>query len=309
MNNLLKIVPCFFVAFFVSCSIFVAGTTEETNALAQEESSSSMAPYSSSKPRSSSSTDPNTSMSSSSYIPVSSFSMVDTTDTPKSSGMVTPISSSSFAQISSSSFVRSSSSVETGPSPMLSRYWAPYWSNAEDEFDMSMHVDVDAEEGISVSYEVSMPLSGTPAEVPTGFGIEIRVDGEGPDVFSEMKTWTGGVCFMLTSDVPIVLKMGMSPEKEKELEYDVPQATLIGPNDVGNLVMRCLSWTDFEQQGTGPSITIEEAFFDYMTALRFELQPDSDDYKGTFEIYQMRAGGSGMSANIDGTEVHLNDGE
>ena len=191
---------------------------------------------------------------------------------------------------------------------MHSRYWAPYWSKADDEACVNMDVQVDAEDGISVSYELAAPLGEVSGSKPTGFGIEIRVDGEGPDVFSEMKTWTGGVCFMLTSDVPIVLKMGMSPEKEKELEYDVPQATLIGPNDVGNLVMRCLSWTDFEQQGTGPSITIEEAFFDYMTALRFELQPDSDDYKGTFEIYQMRAGGTGINANTGGMDITINDG-
>ena len=191
---------------------------------------------------------------------------------------------------------------------MLSRYWAPYWSGAEGELEVDMHVDVDAEEGISVSYEVPMQLGGTSTNVPTGFGIEIRVDGEGPDVFSEMKTWTGGACYMLTSDVPIVLKIGMSPEKEKELEYDVPQATLIGPNEVGNMVIRCLSWTDFEQQGIGPSITIEEAFFDYMTSLRFELQPDSDDYKGSFEIYQIRKGGTGIDANMDGMNITLDDG-
>lgn len=296
MNNLLKIMPCLFMAFFVSCSLFVAGTTEETNALAQEESSSSKTLSSSSDPSGNSAT----SQSSSSYVPVSSFNTSDSVDVPKSSGMVTPASSSSYTW--------SYSSSATEPSPMLSRYWAPYWSNAGDELEMNMHVDVDAEEGISVSYEVSMPLSGTPTDVPTGFGIEIRVDGEGPDVFSEMKTWTGGACYMLTSDVPIVLKIGMSPEKEKELEYDVPQATLIGPNEVGNMVIRCLSWTDFEQQGFGPEITIEEAFFDYMTSLRFELQPDSDDYKGSFEIYQIRKGGTGIDANADGMNITLDDG-
>ena len=154
-----------------------------------------------------------------------------------------------------------------------------------------------------------MPLGGSAGYGVSRFGIEIRVDGEGPDVFSEMKTWTGGACYMVTSEVPITLKMGVSPEKEKELKYDLPQATLIGPNDVGNLVIRCLSWLDFEQQGFGPAITIEEAFFDYMTSLRFEVPNDDFKYyKGSFEIHQIRAGGTGISANMDGMDITVDDG-
>ncbi len=148
------------------------------------------------------------------------------------------------------------------------------------------------------------PDAGRSAE----FGVAIRVAGEGSDVFSEMKTWTGGACYMLTSDAPIVLKMGMSPVKERELEYDLPQATLIKPEDVGNMVLRCLSWTEFEQQGFGPSITIEEAFFDYMTELRFEVQLDSGVYEGAFEIYQIRPGGSNVSTDIDGVNISVDDG-
>ncbi len=281
MADFLKFLPCLFLGFFVSCSLFVAGTTEETNALAGQDKED-----------------------------LSSSSLEKTLS---SSSLVQSLSSSSAPKSSSSSMVVAPSSSDVPfepPSGLLqSRYWHPYWAKAEDEYMVNMRVDAEEGDELSISYQVSQPLgSGSSAHV-SPFGIEVLVDGEGSDVFSEMKTWTGGACYMLTSEVPIILEMGMSPEKEKELEYDLPRATLIGTSDVGNMVIRCVSWTDFEQQGTGPAITIEEAFFDYMTSLRFVVQPDESTYEGSFEIYQIRKGGTGIDANIDGTEVNFKDGE
>ena len=260
MAECLKILPCLLLLFLVACSTHVAGSTEEPNALANDEGNQG---------RDSSETE--------NLLPVE----VDTSDVPATDRV------------------------------MNAPYWFAYWMGDMDE--ERVRVQIESEEGnnLKVSYDVEASPFGGAVGAPetTMFGVAIRVTGDGPDVFSEMKTWTGGACYMLTSDAPITLKMGMSPEKEKELEYDLPQATLIGPGEVGNLVLRCLSWLDFEQQGFGPSITIEEAFFDYMTELRFELQLEDGNNKGSFEIYEIRRGGTGISANVDGTDVTVEDGE
>ena len=274
MVDVLKYLPCLLPFLFVSCSLFVAGTTEETNALAGNDE----------------------------YVSSS-------VDTPYSSEPVQEISSSSK---DSSGVVADPDSVPTKPerNVMMSRFWTPYRNDVADENQVKVEVEATEDEKLIVSYDARSVMGGVGgvSQKSAAFGIAIRVAGEGPDVFSEMKTWTGGACYMVTSDAPIILKMGMSPEKEKELEYDVPQATLIGPNDVGNLVIRCLSWLDFEQQGLGPEITIEEAFFDYMTELRFEVQPENDSQQGSFKIIEIRRGGTGISANTDGMDITVDDG-
>ncbi|OWV02038.1 hypothetical protein B7994_02160 [Fibrobacter sp. UWR2] len=258
-----------------ACTRDVAGTTEETNALAHDESSSSLGGKSS-----------------------SSYS-----ELPSSSGSV-GISSG----VSDSSQVPSDS---LNDNVLNGRYWNTFRKEDGVSDLVSVNMEVDEQEGVYVSYALAgSPYGGVVgASRKTTFGVSIKVDGSEENAYSDMKTWTSGACYMVTSDAPIILKMGMSPEKERELEYDLPQATLVGPGEVGNLVLRCLSWLDFEQQGFGPSITIEEAFFDYMTELRFELQIEGDNFEGSFKISQIRRGGTGISADVDGTEVHLNDGE
>ena len=282
---------CLLPLLYVACSTNVAGTTEETNALADKgdvEVDTTV-----------------TDVSSSSVEQLISSSSIDDVTSISSSNEPAGASSSSAVGIPDSATTVITDPVE--PNVMHSRYWRPYWVDEDDKHMTNVNVEVDEGEEISVSYEVYMPLGGSETSV-SNFGIEIRVDGDGDDVFSEMKTWTGGACYMVTSEVPIVLKIGMSPEKERELEYDLPQATLIEAKDVGNLVLRCLSWLDFEQQGFGPTITIEEAFFDYMTSLRFEVPFDTKYYKGSFEIHQIRAGGTGISANTDGMNISVDDG-
>ena len=284
MINFLKCVPCFFLGFFVSCSLFVAGTTEETNALAGQ--------------------DKDDLLSSSLEEAVSSSSQVQSLSSSEIM-VVLPSSSSEYGFSDTVPHV-----TDPEPNVMMARYWTPYWGDGSDENQVKVQVEATDEEELIVSYEVAPSMGGLGgvSQRSAVFGIAIRVAGDGPDVFSEMKTWTGGACYMVTSDAPITLKMGMSPEKERELEYDVPQATLIGPNDVGNLVIRCLSWLDFEQQGIGPEITIEEAFFDYMTELRFEVQPENDSQQGSFKIIEIRRGGTGISANTDGMDITVDDG-
>lgn len=214
-------------------------------------------------------------------------------------------SSSSSAPGSSSSGTEQSAEHDV----MYEPYWLPYWGDSVDPDQVDVEIEAETGGSITVSFRSRAVVGAPDSTGATSFGVAIRVAGEGPDVFSEMKTWTSGACYMATSDVPVVLKMGMSPEKERELEYDLPQATLIGPGEVGGVVIRCVSWLDFEQQGFGPSITIEEAFFDYMTELRFEMQPEGYDSEGSLKISQIRKGGTGIDANVDGMDVYLKDGE
>ncbi|MBR4783630.1 MAG: hypothetical protein IK012_00020 [Fibrobacter sp.] len=270
MPDRLRLLFCLLPFLVASCTFFVAGTTEETNALADNISSSSEL---------SSETDVKSSSSIWQGIPDT------TTYVPDSSTTLEP----------------------DEHNVMLARYWRPYYNSGVEENQLDVQIETDEDENIYVSYKMDSLTSESDQDSVAVFGVEIRVDEEGG--FSEIKTWTGGACYMVQSDVPLVLKMGMSPEKEKELEYDLPQATLVGPSDVGNLVIKCVSWRSFKQQGFGPTITIEEAFFDYMTTLRFEAQLENGNHEGSFKISEIRASGSGISADIDGTQVTVNEEE
>jgi hypothetical protein len=305
MREFLKFVPCLMPFLFTACSVFFAGTTEESNALAgmMEEDVAGI-PSSSGESSSSTLTQVVESSSGIYFEPVGAVSssseawIVVPTSSPTDSLPLEPASSSG-------GFVKDSGDVAA----LQARYWYPYWNEGPDRSMVNMDVDTEEGDEVSVSFTVSMPLGGGSSPELAGFGVAIRVDGDDSTAFSEMKTWTSGVCFMMTSDAPITLKIGMSPEKEEELDYDLPQIELITAQSAGSLVINCKSWSEFKQRGTGAvAITGEEAFAQ-MTALKFEAHPTERTYKGTFEIYDIHAYGSGLNVNIDGMDVSINEGK
>ena len=304
MREFLKFLPCLVPFLFTACSLFVAGTTEESNALAGVAEEDAVILSSSSESTSSSLAQVVESSSGIYFEPVGAVSssseawIVVPTSSPTDSLPLEPASSSG-------GFVKDSGDVAA----LQARYWYPYWNEGPDRSMVNMDVDTEEGDEVSVSFTVSMPLGGGSSPELAGFGVAIRVDGDDSTAFSEMKTWTSGVCFMMTSDAPITLKIGMSPEKEGELDYDLPQIELITAQSAGSLVINCKSWSEFKQRGTGAvAITGEEAFAQ-MTALKFEAHPTERTYKGTFEIYDIHAYGSGLNVNIDGTDVSINEGK
>lgn len=308
MREFLKFVPCLTPFLFTACSVFFAGTTEESNALAgMTEEDVAGIPSSSSESSSSSLTQVVESSSGIYFEPVGAVSSSSEAWTVVPTSSPTDSVPGDLPVLSSSSSAFVFDSLETAA--LQARYWYPYWNEGPDRSMVNMDVDTEEGDEVSVSFTVSMPLGGGSSPELAGFGVAIRVDGDDSTAFSEMKTWTSGVCFMMTSDAPITLKIGMSPEKEEELDYDLPQIELITAQSAGSLVINCKSWSEFKQRGTGAvAITGEEAFAQ-MTALKFEAHPTERTYKGTFEIYDIHAYGSGLNVNIDGTDVSINEGK
>ena len=158
MINFLKCVPCLFLGFFVSCSLFVAGTTEETNALAGQDKDDLL-----------SSSAIETSLSSSG--PVQGIS--------SSSAMIeTPTSSAGTGVSDSVPYV-----TDPEPNIMLARYWTPYRRNVSDTNQVKVQVEATDEEELIVSYEVAPSMGGLGgvSQRSAVFGIAIRVAGDGPE--------------------------------------------------------------------------------------------------------------------------------
>ena len=124
----------------LACSDKVAGTTEETNALANDESSSSSTPV---KPDTG--TSQSLSSSSSAPVPASSSMMGGPSEQVYSSSSAPKSSSSNVFSFSSSDIVVPSSSAgvsDSASSVLQSRYWRPYWIKATDEYMVKMNVKI-----------------------------------------------------------------------------------------------------------------------------------------------------------------------
>ncbi|WP_173383340.1 hypothetical protein [Fibrobacter succinogenes] len=245
-----------------SCSLNLAGTTEEGNAFARRSSSNET-----------------TSSSSSAGVPSSSQTVPQ------------PVSSSS-----------TESGVFDNPD-----YWYSYHSGDL----VSMRVETSREDGVYVSYDRGAP-EGMAGEIPPVIVLAISVEGESDayssDAYSDMKNWTTGFCVMVTSDAPVVMKIGLPPEVEESLGGDVPELELVSSSQVGNLLILCKSWDDFKQKGFGPVSMSGMEAFEQMTSLIFEIRPKSNEPAGEFKLSEIYDYGSGLvlDANVDGTDITIN---
>ena len=298
MNNFLKCLPCLFMAFFVSCSLFVAGTTEETNAIAGQDkedlsSSSIEISLSSSTPASSSSQ------------PGSQTADTVTTE---------PTSSSS-----SMMFSFSSSSAEPGGfGKMNAAYWYSFCMGTlcKDGASAELSGSTDeAEEGHAEGVEVAFDVSsgwgiggvGAPDE-ETYIGAAIRVVSEdGEPTFSEILNWTKGVCFVLSANAPVWLKIGLDPYKMWDMELNTPKIQLVAPGSasLGNLIVNCKSWDEFKQEEpiVGDTISGREAF-EQMESLIFEVMTSEKDH-GIIRIYDIFEYGLDYNMKVDGMDVYI----
>lgn len=323
-----------------SCSPNLTGTTEEPNARGLEapneiamESSSSFALSSSSVkqgvstssevPRSSS----NPNSSDTSYCSYSSsFSEVLDTVPVASSSSVWYSSSSFTYAVSSATFSASSSSVPYDPPPEPippysserhafgnPEYWYPYWiDHGVDR--ASMEVESDERFGVTVSFEVPQHGAGGwgggfPSS-PAPFGVAIRVEGDDSLVFAEMKTWTHGICFVLLADAPVSLKMGLSPEKERELMDNVPQVEVVSRAEAeqGDLVTDCKRWSEFRQRIPAMAEITGEDVFEQMITLKFEVNPVRYNQQGELYIFDLYAYDEEFDPSVDSTATAAGSG-
>lgn len=168
-------------------------------------------------------------------------------------------------------------------------YWFPYWGDMVDPENVSIGLkpavydepqDLDEEvQDIMGEFDVLHLDSATNSV----FGVAIRVSGE--NSYSDIRLWNG-ICFVLSSDALLSVKIGLSDEREEELDYNLPRIELIDAYaaGAGNVVINCKGWNEFTQDSTLGSATItgEEAARE-MESLKFEFTPIGEGF-GEFSI-------------------------
>lgn len=114
---------------------------------------------------------------------------------------------------------------------------------------------------------------------------------DGPAVAADASAM-GGLCIAYTSDFAASLELGLSDEKEAEVGYDIPFASLPKATSV---VVKDIPWSSFKQAGwsTG-KITGEEAAA-VLKSVRFKIQ-GKDGMTGSFNVMSVGALGGGCSA-------------
>jgi len=281
MSDCLKFLICLFAISLCSCSPQVAGTTEENNGLAREETNSQA----------------EISSSSAQFVVAYSSSILIEIPVSSSGSVVDPSTGSSgYVDTLLSGSGEGIGLVDSGTTAKLAMhapYWYPYWKDGQDEGFVDLDVETTEEESVNLTYTLDMPAGAWDPPMVGGFGLAIRVEGDDSTAFTRMKTWTQGVCMALWSVTPIVLKIGLSPEKERELGYDLPQIDLVTDSSAGsgNMIINCKSWSEFKQRGTGPVTISGTEAFAQMTSLKFEVV-SGRGLSGAFEIVDLYAYGS-----------------
>ncbi|WP_407450122.1 hypothetical protein [Fibrobacter sp.] len=114
---------------------------------------------------------------------------------------------------------------------------------------------------------------------------------DGPAVAADASAM-GGLCIAYTSDFAASLELGLSDEKEAEVGYDIPFASLPKATSV---VVKDIPWSSFKQAGWGAGkITGEEAAA-MLKSVRFKIQ-GKDGMTGSFNVMSVGALGGGCSA-------------
>jgi hypothetical protein len=114
---------------------------------------------------------------------------------------------------------------------------------------------------------------------------------DGPAVAADASAM-GGLCIAYTSDFAASLELGLSDEKEAEVGYDIPFASLPKATSV---VVKDIPWSSFKQAGWGTGkITGEEAAA-MLKSVRFKIQ-GKDGMTGSFNVMSVGALGGGCSA-------------
>ena len=114
---------------------------------------------------------------------------------------------------------------------------------------------------------------------------------DGPAVAADASAM-GGLCIAYTSDFAASLELGLSDDKEAEVGYDIPFASLPKATSV---VVKDIPWSSFKQAGWGTGkITGEEAAA-MLKSVRFKIQ-GKDGMTGSFNVMSVGALGGGCSA-------------
>ena len=105
---------------------------------------------------------------------------------------------------------------------------------------------------------------------------------------ADVSAW-GGVCVVYSSDVGVIIEMGLGDKGDSLLGYDMPSVTL--PKSSGTVTMKEVTWNKFQQAGWGKGTISGEDAATQLVALKFKFQARSGT-KGEFNIKSVGRYGS-----------------
>ena len=105
---------------------------------------------------------------------------------------------------------------------------------------------------------------------------------------ADVTAW-GGVCVVYSSDVGVIIEMGLGDKGDSLLGYDMPSVTL--PKSSGTVTMKEVTWNKFQQAGWGKGTISGEDAATQLVALKFKFQARSGT-KGEFNIKSVGRYGS-----------------
>ena len=159
-------------------------------------------------------------------------------------------------------------STITWPVPLGTEYYSEAFDPVIDEC-----------EGICGTFNLNQGSMDHKPYVGVGFNLAGRAASE-VDASA-----AAGICITYTSDVSVVLLLGLSDEKEDAIGYDNPFTTLPKSETASEV---CTTWERFKQAGWGTGkITGDEAAA-ALVAVKFKIQA-ADSTTGEFSITGIRS--------------------
>lgn len=132
--------------------------------------------------------------------------------------------------------------------------------------------------GLCGSYELSKGTLDYDPFVGVGFNVAGE-DVDGSITAADASDW-GGICLSYASSHPVTVELGLTYEKEREYEWDLPIYTL--PKSTTGSI-KCIPWDNFKPMGWGSKTIRGEEASKQLASIRFKIQ-NRDKSKGTFNF-------------------------
>ena len=150
--------------------------------------------------------------------------------------------------------------------------------------DDAMDPIIDYCGGVCGTYELEQNYLTYNPFVGVAFDVAGPVEWGEPAVTADASAM-GGICIVYSSDAMAALELGLSDDKEAELGYDIPFASL--PKSAGGTV-KDIPWSNFKQAGWGYGKISGEEAASMLKSVRFKIQ-GKDGSTGAFNIMMIGA--------------------
>ena len=150
--------------------------------------------------------------------------------------------------------------------------------------DDAMDPIIDYCGGVCGTYELEQNYLTYNPFVGVAFDVAGPVEWGEPAVTADASAM-GGICIVYSSDAMAALELGLSDDKEAELGYDIPFASL--PKST-SATTKDLPWSSFKQAGWGNGKISGEEAASMLKSVRFKIQ-GKDGSTGAFNIMMIGA--------------------